>query len=169
MFHIINGRTLSEEDKERGLPHPFPSFREAKEAVDKRIAIAAKTKKTKEAFKVPALDGYGYHAAIRGINANTADLLYDAIDESIKRNKIHEVPHFSKFYPDVPAVRDMLLERTRLFDRIAALNAVLSKVEINMSRGYGRISIEQYDVKLDELKAEIADKTKKAESAAVPK
>jgi len=167
-FKINGGPTISDEEYKRRTFPRFDSLRQAKAEIDNRIKLAHKTARVKQTFKVEMLDGYGYHAMIRGINANTSDLLADKIDGSRKRDETHGIAHHDEFYPDVSAVRDILLERTRLEDRIGALEQAIGKLAIRVSRGYGRIALEYYDAKLLELQQEIAAKTEAAEKVVVP-
>lgn len=151
-----NGHAISLDDSTFGFHVSGPScdqkhlssYLAATTAIDEAIKAAKKQKRTEAAISIPMLDDAGQSVTLKGIHVGTGKLLGCGDARVV--------------YPPVEWVRETLLARVALQQRLARMTRALDGVGVPTSRGYGRIASEKYDGMIADLSADIATKTARA-------
>lgn len=130
-----------------------PSADEARRAIDGRVKTLAQQKKATEKITIHAIDDMGEPCTIRGINANTGELLGVPKGRNSTRRNI---------FPPVPWLI-AAVKRWREFDYQTEIHRqALEPYRIQGSRGYERISAYEYDTLIANFQTEFATKEAKA-------
>jgi len=151
---VVTGPGFSDEDGETGQRGTsFTRLAEAKEAIDGKIELLAKKRRTKIALHV--LDRFGKPATVTGIHIGTGKLLgiehkdgYTAAD----------------VFPDVPWIKSLLEERVRLYKRSEEIKRIIHAYRISgmresrLSRSGGAL----YDQEIAKLKQDVAEALERA-------
>jgi hypothetical protein len=123
---------------------------EIKDIIDDRVK--AEVKKIK--LDLPVLTDEGQEGTVTGLHMGRGTML---------GKNLTAVGFNTYVYPVVDWVRDALLEEARLHQELALVDRRLKTVAIDISRGYGRVASHEYEMKIEDFKAEYAEQTALAE------
>lgn len=144
----LNGMFSVGKDNDRRYHH---SLADAKSDVDDRVAVAAKARHADLAM--PVIDDQGIAHTIRGLNRGSGLLL--------------GAPDTAEIYYPTSAIEALLIERHDLNARVTRITAVLRPVRIGGLHS-GRITAEDYDARIQELKDKYATAMVAAEDIVDP-
>lgn len=131
------------EFEERSGIRSFESAAKAREAIDRRMALAARA--ITEQLALPALDVNGREIVIRGINRATGLLLCTP--------QIDDLGGYSSgLYPPGTAVRDALKRRQNLRNELKKIDDLLHKLRIPGRSVQGRVDVDHYERAIVTLK-----------------
>jgi hypothetical protein len=125
----------------------FPSFEDARAKIDTDVQAAQRLAAKNIKFNSSLLSEEGEIILITGINRNTS-----MINNDLGRS----------LYPNVSWLQNDLLRKKEIKKELNQIEERISKFAISNQRGYGRMSADEYPLKLVKLQETINEQTERA-------
>lgn len=141
---IVSGAEFEERSGFQPI-RSFESAAKAREAIDRRTALAAREKAITEQLALRVLDVNGREIVIRGINRATGLLLCAP--------QVDDLGGYSSgLYPPGTAVLDVLKRRQNLRNELKKIDDLLHKLRIPGRLVQGRVDVDHYERAIVTLK-----------------
>lgn len=152
---FIEGDDFVMRDVRGGASAIFPTLDAAGDAIDTFIKKNASEEIKKTSICVSVLDDAGVEMTINGLHRGTSEALVSGYKQPRYKGDI---------YPNLPWVRDALVERQQIRERLTHLNMRLSGLSVHAGRGYSsQITAERYPGRIKNLKNSLTTCKEKAE------